>query len=64
MDNPGLLLLLCPFGFFFYQEGLTIYPVMMKRKMVMKMLLMMMMIVTVFHTIARSFIEILPLAMF
>ena len=33
--------------------------------MVMKMLLMMMMmIVTVFHTIARSFIEILPLAMF
>ena len=30
----------------------------------MKMLLMMMMIITVFGTIARSFIEILPLAMF
>ena len=59
MDNSGLPLLLCPFGFF-YQEGLTIYPVMMKRKM----LLMMMMIITVFDTIARSFIEILPLAMF
>ena len=63
MDNSGLPLLLCPFGFF-YQEGLTIYPVMMKRKMLMKMLLMMMMIITVFDTIARSFIEILPLAMF
>ena len=64
MDNSELPLLLCPFGVF-YQEGLAIYPVIMKRKtMMMMMLMMMMMMITIFDTIARSFIEILPLATF
>ena len=62
MDNSGLPLLLCPFGFFLSRRFNYISG--MKRKMMMKMLLMMMMIITVFDTIARSFIEILPLAMF